>query len=123
MKSCENCIHLEVCAYTMRDQEGNLIPCDDFLDQYKFVYAPFNVDDTAYVVTQYSYNSSYEVVKCRVTKTNLKKDRNFLITCQGEYAKGSRYSGSLSSKSINKTIFDNFEDAEKKCKKLNEKRA
>ena len=122
MKACINCTHFNVCAYTMRDAMGNLIPCEDFMDANKFVYAPFVVDGISYVITKYSHSSPYEVVKCRVTKTNLKKGMHFLITCQGRYARGSRYSGSLSSKSLGKTLFETREEAERRCSQLNDKK-
>lgn len=122
MKDCINCIHFSICAYTMHDGAGNLLPCDDFMDTSKFVYAPFLVDDISYVITKYSYSSPHEVVKCRVTKTNLKKGMYFLITCQGRYANGNWYRGSLSSTSLGKTLFKTREEAERRCNELNVKK-
>lgn len=122
MKECKNCTHFEMCAYAMRDQAGNLIPCDDFRDKNKYVYAPFFVDDESYVITRYSSSYPYEVIKCKVTKANLKKQGHFLITCQGRYAKGGWYSGSFSSNSLGKTLFETFEEATKGCNKLNAKK-
>ena len=121
MKKCINCVHFSICAYTMHDGAGNPLPCDDFMDNSKYIYIPFLVDDDAYVITKYTYSSPYEVVKCKVTKTNLKKAKHFLITCQGKYAKGGRYSGSLSSKSLGKTLFLTQEEAERRCSELNAK--
>lgn len=123
MKACINCTHFNVCAYIMPDGAGNLFPCDDdFMDANKFVYVPFMVDDISYVITKYSYSSPHEVVKCRVTKTNLKKGMYFLITCQGRYANGKWYRGSLSSTSLGKTLFETREEAERRCKILNDKK-
>lgn len=121
-QTCEHCIHFSSCCYMLHDNEGNWIICDEFKDKNKYIYVPFLVGDTSYVVTKCSYSSPYEVIKCTVTKTNLKKDMHFLITCQGRYANGSWYNGSLSSKSLGKTIFLSQWEAKKRCGMLNAKK-
>ena len=47
MKTCEDCIHCEVCAYISHD----LPICEDFKDKDKFLELPCPIGETVYMIT------------------------------------------------------------------------
>lgn len=54
MKTCEDCIHLEVCCYV----DMFLPACDSFKDKSKFIELPCAIGDTVYMINSKidSYN-------------------------------------------------------------------
>lgn len=78
------------------------------------------VNDNVFVVTQYSASSEYEVISGKVHRLLWKKKLS--ITVRGKYKNKNFYTGNFSENSFGKTLFYDFEEAQNRANKLNEKR-
>lgn len=124
MKSCKNCIHYDVCVKirkpTLYGIDENVGCEQHFQDKSKFIEKPFDIRDTIYIITKYSYSSPYEIIKCMVNKMRLKDGSTITFSCSGLYANKHYYtSGNFKTSSIGKTVFLTREEAEKRLGELN----
>lgn len=71
------------------------------------------VNDIVYVITEPYYNEQ-EIIKCRITRMTYKS--KFVFSVKGHYANGNFYNANFTESSIDKNVFLNKEDAEKKIK-------
>lgn len=117
MKTCKDCIHCDPCGLSPDTPTNG---CDWFKDKFKFIEKPFEIRDTIYIITKYSYSSPYEIIKCIVNKMRLKDGNTITFSCSGLYANKNYYtSGNFKTSSIGKTVFLTLEEAEKKLEEMN----
>lgn len=117
MKTCEDCIHYNVCLGAFGDSLYKI--CYNFEDKSKFIEKPFDIGDHVYIITKYSYASPYEIIKCLVNKMKFKDRNTITFSCYGLYANGNYYKGcNFKTSSVGKTVFLTQEDAQKKLEEL-----
>ena len=123
MKTCEDCIHCNVCLLYDAFDYKEPIPVNDcvfFKDKARFIEKPFNIRDHICIITKYSHSSPYEIINCMVTKMRFKDNGEITFSCVGHYANNYRYvSGNFKTSSIGKTVFLTREEAEKKLEEMN----
>jgi hypothetical protein len=111
-RTCQECIHLPICkAYTKRHPDTHwndecALVCKQYKDHKKYLYLPFTVGDTVYVITKRTKNSDKEIVKCTVKKMRILNDTNDIsYSCEGSYSNNTWYQGNFRTTSIGKKVF------------------
>lgn len=92
IKTCEDCIHFEVCCYV----DKLLPPCDSFKDKSKFIELPCAIGDTVFMIS-YGHDTWDDTEYKVIIQTTFRLDM-------------------LSS--FNKRIFLRREEAEKRLEEL-----
>lgn len=111
-RNCQECIHLPICkAYKKKHPEVSwrddcALICPQYKDHKKYLYLPFTVGDTVYVITKRIDNPNKEIVKCTVKKMRILNDTNDIsYSCEGSYANNTWYQGNFRTTSIGKKVF------------------
>ena len=121
-RTCQECIHRPICkAYKKKHpdvlwKDECALVCPQYKNHLKYLYLPFTLKDTVYVITKSPNNTSNkEIVRCEVSSLRILNDTNDIsYCCTGRYSNGSIYQGNFRTSSVGKKVFLYEEDAKEK---------